>query len=76
MEREDVEKFVKETIESLDNNMENVVDFFELDSLQKLELIMECEKEYLISIEDLEVDDEWSIDQFIDFVYDKTLKKN
>ena len=67
MEKENIKKFVDEEIEGMDNGD----DFLTLDSLQKLDIIMKCEQEYLISIQDLEVHDDFDTNMFVDMVYNK-----
>jgi acyl carrier protein len=72
MEKEDIKKFVEDQLESMDY----ADDFFVLDSLQKLELIMKCEQEYLISINEEDIDEDFETDMFVDFIYDKINTKN
>ena len=71
MEKENIKKFVDEEIEGMDNGD----DFLTLDSLQKLDIIMKCEQEYLISIQDLEVHDDFDTNMFVDMVYNKINNK-
>lgn len=72
MEKEDIKKFVDEEIKGMDNGD----DFLTLDSLQKLELVMKCEQEYFISIEDLEIHDDFDTNMFVDTVYNKIINPN
>ena len=71
MENEDIRKFVQEEIEAMDY----ADDFFVFDSLQKLELIMKCEQEYLISINEDDIDEDFDTDMFVDLIYDKIINK-
>jgi acyl carrier protein len=70
--KKEIQKYIKEELESFDY-AEN---FFDLDSLDKLELIMDCESEFLINIEDIEIHNDWDTKAFVDFVYNKIINKN
>jgi len=71
MEKEEIKKFVEEEIEGEDY----ADDFFELDSLQKVELVMKCEQKYLISINDDDINLDFNSDMFIDLIYNKILNE-
>jgi acyl carrier protein len=68
MKREDVKKYVDDIIK---NKVCDgfVKDFSELDSLEKVELAMYCEKEYNIGIHEDEIEEDWSTDLFVEYVY-------
>jgi len=70
MKREDIEKFVKNQMKEKDD----AHDFEYLDSLQKLELVMECEKEYGIGITEDDIENDCNTDRFIEMVYNKILR--
>lgn len=70
MERKEIKEFVDFQLESMDYTP----DFSELDSLSKVELIMQCEKKFNITIEDLEIGNDWDTDLFIDYL-DKKINK-
>ena len=71
MKREDVQKFVNELLEEKD-----CVDGFEyLDSLQKLEVVMDCEKEYSIGITEDDVSNDCDTDHFVEMVYTKIIAR-
>jgi acyl carrier protein len=54
---DEIKKFIEVTIEEEFGNEDNqVIDFSKLDSFDKLAIIMQCEKEYLISIDETEID--------------------
>jgi acyl carrier protein len=71
MKKEDVKKYVDEQIESMDY-AEN---FFELDSMDRMELILRCEAEFFISLDDEKVQHSWNTDEFVDYIYIKIIKK-
>ena len=71
MEKGDIQKFVEQQLKIA----EDTEDFFELDSLEKVEIIMMCEKEFFISIKDEEVKPAWNTEDFINFLYEKINKK-
>lgn len=74
VEKEDVKIYVDEQLESMDY----ASNYSELDSMDKLELIMRCEAEFFISLNDVEISNhhEWDTDLFVDFVYNKIKTKN
>jgi acyl carrier protein len=74
IEKEDIKKYVENQVESMDY----ASNYSELDSMDKLELIMRCEAEFFISLNDAEISNhhEWDTDLFIDFVYNKIINKN
>ena len=74
IEKEDIKKYVENQVESMDY----ASNYSELDSMDKLELIMRCEAEFFISLNDVEISNhhEWDTDLFIDFVYNKIINKN
>ena len=69
MEREEVKQFVDSELESYDY----ASDFSGLDSLAKLELIMKCEGEFMIAINENELENErnWTTDMFVDYLTKK-----
>jgi acyl carrier protein len=71
MEKEEIKKFVEEEIEGEDY----ANDFFELDSLQKVELVMKCEQEYLILINDDDINLDFNNDMLVDLIYNKIINK-
>ena len=71
MKKEDVKKYVEEEIESMDYPS----DFFDLDSMDRMELILRCEAEFFVSIDDAEVQHNWNTDEFVDYVCNKIIKK-
>ena len=71
MEKEEIKKFIEEEIEGEDY----ADDFFELDSLQKVELVMKCEQEYLILINDDDINLDFNTDMFVDLIYNKILNE-
>jgi acyl carrier protein len=70
MEKEEIKKFVEEEIEGEDY----ANDFFELDSLQKVELVMKCEQEYHILINDDDINSDFNNDMLVDLIYNKIIK--
>ena len=74
IEKEDIKKYVENQVESMDY----ASNYSELDSMDKLELIMRCEAEFFISLNDVEISNhhEWDTDLFVDFVYNKIKTKN
>lgn len=64
MERKEVKKFVDEQLSS----MEEKEDVSELDSLDQVELIMRCEKEFKITIDESKIQNDWTSDDFIDYI--------
>ena len=48
--------------------------FFELDSLQKVELVMKCEQEYHILINDDDINSDFNNDMLVDLIYNKIIK--
>lgn len=72
MEKAEIRKFIKEQLEFADYTK----DVSELDSLEKVELIMMCEKEFFITIQDEEIErSTWSTEDVINFLYEKINKK-
>jgi acyl carrier protein len=71
MEKAEIRKFIKEQLDSA----EYTEDVSELDSLEKVELIMMCEKEFSIFIPDEEVDNTWNTEDVVNFLYEKINKK-
>ena len=71
MEKEEIKKFVEEEIEGEDY----ANDFFELDSLQKVELVMKCEQEYFILVNDDDINSDFNTDMFVDMIYNKIKNK-
>jgi acyl carrier protein len=74
MKKEDVKNYVDEQLESMDYTS----NYSELDSMDKLELIMRCEAKFFISLNDVEISNHhgWDTDLFVDYVYDKIINKN
>lgn len=71
MEKEEIKKFIEEEIEGEDY----ADDFFELDSLQKVELVMKCEQEYLILINDDDINSDFNNDMLVNLIYNKILNE-
>jgi acyl carrier protein len=71
MEKEEIKNFIEKEIEGEDY----ADNFFELDSLQKVELVMKCEKEYLISVNDDDINLDFNTDMFVDLIYNKIINK-
>jgi acyl carrier protein len=71
MEKEEIKKFIEEEIEGEDY----ANDFFELDSLQKVELVMKCEQEFLILINDDDINLDFNNDMLVDLIYNKVISK-
>jgi acyl carrier protein len=68
MKREEVKIFVENIIKNkvCDGY---VKDFSELDSLEKVEVVMYCEKEYDIGIHEDDIEESWNTDLFVEFLY-------
>ena len=71
MEKAEIRKFIKEQLDSA----EYTEDVSELDSLEKVELIMMSEKEFSIFIPDEEVDNTWNTEDVVNYLYEKINKK-
>lgn len=73
MTREEVKQFVDSELESCGY----ATHFSEIDSLSKVELIMECENKFLIRIDDddIEKGHNWDTDMFIDYIMKKINEK-
>lgn len=71
MEKAKIRKFIEEQLKSA----EYTEDVSELDSLEKVELIMMCEKEFFITIQDEEVERTWNTEDVVNFL-DKKINKN
>ena len=67
--KEDVRKYVEEQLESMDY----ASNFFDLDSMDRMEMILRCEAEFFIGIDTEDVEHDWDTDIFVDFVYDKII---
>ena len=72
MEKAKIRKFIEEQLKSA----EYTEDVSELDSLEKVELIMMCEKEFFITIQDEEVERTWNTEDVVNFLYKKINKNN
>ena len=72
MEKAIIRKFIEEQLKSA----EYTEDVSELDSLEKVELIMMCEKEFFITIQDEEVERTWNTEDVVNFLYKKINKNN
>ena len=71
MERKTVEEFVKFQLDAFDYSH----GFEYLDSLQKLEMVMICEKEYNIAINEDDITHDYDTNMFVDLVCDKIKNK-
>jgi acyl carrier protein len=71
MEKKDVKKYIDEQIESMDY----AEDFFELDSMDRMELILRCEAEFFVSIDETDIEHSWTTDEFVDYVYNDIINK-
>jgi acyl carrier protein len=71
MEKGDIQKFVEQQLKIA----EDTKDVSELDSLEKVELIMMSEKEFSIFIPDEEVDNTWNTEDVVNYLYEKINKK-
>jgi acyl carrier protein len=71
--KEEVKQFIDEQLKSFDY----ASDFSELDSMTKLEVIIKCEIEYIISIDENEVGEghNWDTNKFVDYVIEKINNK-
>lgn len=67
MKKEDIEQFVNNQLTTADY----ASDFLNLDSLEKVELIIDCENKFNIEIDEDEIEYDWSTDEFIDYLYKK-----
>jgi acyl carrier protein len=72
MEKENVKKYIDEQIESMDY----ANDFFDLDSMDRMELILRCEAEFFISLDEQEVQHNWNTEEFVDYVYNEIITRN
>jgi acyl carrier protein len=70
--KEEVQKYVEEELESLDY----AEDFSDIDSMDKMEMILRCEAEFFIAIDDTEVHTYWDTETFVDFLYNKIINEN
>ena len=72
--KEEIKQFIDSELESYGFDG----DFSEIDSLTRVEIIMECENEYLIGIDEEEIEKEhnWTTDKLIDFIIAKIDEKN
>jgi acyl carrier protein len=71
MEKEDVKNYVDGEIESMDY----ANDFFDLDSMDRMELILRCEAEFFVSLDEIEIEHNWSTEEFVNYVYENVLNK-
>jgi acyl carrier protein len=69
--KEEVQKYVEEQLESMDY----AEDFSHIDSMDKMEMILRCEAEFFIGIDDSEVRSYWDTETFVNFVYDKLINE-
>ena len=65
----------KEVLEFVENALMNLPDetknFSETDSLGKIEIVIECEREYNIEIDESEITPEFDTEMFVDFLMKK-----
>jgi acyl carrier protein len=69
--RKDVLKFVEDKLSTLTEERKN---FSETDSLDKLEMVIECEKEYDIEIYEDDIQADFDTEMFVDFLMKKIEK--
>ena len=69
--KEKIKQFVDSELESCDY----ASNFSELDSLSKLEVIMKCEGEYMIGIDENDVEHDWDTDMLVDYIVEKANKE-
>jgi acyl carrier protein len=69
----------KEVLEFVENNLMNLTEerknFSETDSLDKIELVIECEREYNLEIDENDVLPDFDTEMFVDFLM-KKIKEN
>lgn len=66
--RKEVQEFVEDKLSSL---TEERKDFRETDSLDKFEMVIECEREYHIEINEYDVQPDFDTKMFVDFLMKK-----
>lgn len=62
--KEKIRAFVDEKIKTY----ESATDFLDLDSLDKLELVMDCEKQFEITIYEDDITYDFNTDMFVDMI--------
>ena len=67
--KEDIQKFVDFQLESMDYAQ----GFENLDSLSKLEMVMCCEQEFFVAINEDDIHHDWDTEMFVDLVYNKII---
>jgi len=72
--KEEIKQFIDSELESYGFDG----DFSEIDSLTRVEIIMDCENEFLVGIDEEEIEKEhnWTTNMFIDFIMKKIEEKN
>ncbi len=65
MKREDVKTYISHELRTFDY----ADDYIHLDSMDKIELVIRCENEYDIQLDDDQVAHDWTTEFFVDFVF-------
>ena len=69
--KKEITEFLKHQLESTGYSE----DVFDLDSLEKVELVMNCEDEFGVAIDEDDISQNWGTDEFVDYLYKKINNK-